>query len=244
MIRIAIVDDFEKDIEHLQHLITDYAARKGLCWNLSSFRTGEAFLDSLKPGKYQLVFLDVILDGMDGMETALRLKAIDPDAVLVLVSADAGYAIDGYDMDAAAFLVKGDVQEKHRFERLMQRLEPRLLGSFVLDLPESRTAPRQLPVDTLLYCEMMDHKLNLYTKEKVYTLYLSIKKLKSLLPKDGLFFECHRGIIINLDRIQFLDKQVVIMENGNILPISRRKRPELEAAYASRNFAKLRRRIH
>lgn len=69
-----------------------------------------------------------------------------------------------------------------------------------------------------------------------------MEEFKPLLPQDGRFFECHRGIVINLDTVTSLGGQVVTMENGDTLPVSRR-RTELERAYAVRSIARVRREL-
>ena len=69
---------------------------------------------------------------------------------------------------------------------------------------------------------------------------MTVEELKPMLPKDGRFYECHRGIVINLDAVDTLEAQVVVMENGGRLPVSRRRRSSLEQAYAERSIARVR----
>lgn len=101
-IRIAVVDDLPGDREALRDLLLSYARQRGDPWDgVDCFDSGEAFLASLVPGRYQIVFLDIVMGGMDGMETARRLRAADPAAQQVFVTTEAGYALDGYELEAA-----------------------------------------------------------------------------------------------------------------------------------------------
>ena len=239
-IHIAVVDDLPEDREHLQAALTHYAAKHGLRWNISCFSSGEDLLHRYTPGSFPLVFLDILMGGIDGIQTARQLRAADPDVLLVFVTTEAGYAVEGYEMDASGFLVKDDVQKEKRFARLMERLAPRLHIDAVLELTENGV-PIQVSAGEILYAEVLDHSMVLHTSGGVHTLRMTMEELKPLLPKDGRFFECHRGVVINLDAVSVLQDKVVTMENGDTLPVSRRRKTELEQNYAAWNIARIRR---
>lgn len=238
ILEIAVVDDLPHDRERIGTLIAAYARQRGLSWQITGFSSGEAFLDSLTPGRFAIVFLDIVMGGMDGIETARRLRAVEPEVLLVFVTTEADYALDGYEVEAAGFLVKEEAQVKRRFERLMERLERRLRRDDVLELAEGTIC---LLAGDVRYAEVRDHNMVLHTRDGAeQVLRMTMEDLKPLLPQDGRFFECHRGIVVNLDRVGALERQVVTMENGDILPISRRRRARMEQAYAERSIARLR----
>ena len=143
-------------------------------------------------------------------------------------------------MEAAGFLLKEESES--RFQRLMERLERRLRRDAVLDF-SSAGSPLRLPAGEMLYAEVLDHDMALHTRDGVHVLRMSMEQLKPLLPQDGRFFECHRGIVLNLDAVAALSAQVVTIENGDTLPVSRRRRSELERSYAERCFARVRREL-
>lgn len=234
-----MVDDLPRDQERVRAMLRDYAASRGLSWQISLFSSGEAFLEDAAPGRYAMVFLDILMEGIDGIETARRLRAVDRDIMVVFVTTEADFAVEGYEVEAAGFLVKEETWQGGRFRRLMERLELRLQSDVELDFSPAGSALR-LPAGELLYAEVLDHELRIYTRRGVRTLRMSMEEFKPLLPRDGRFFECHRGIVLNLDAVALLGGQVVTMENGDTLPVSRRRRAELERAYAARNFARVR----
>ena len=237
---IAVVDDLPQDRESLAGTLAAHAAARQLSWQVVSYPSGEAFLDALTPGRFGAVFLDVLLDGIDGIETARRLRAADPDVPVIFVTTEAAYAVEGYEVEAAGFLLKGESQRSRRFLRLMERLERRLQPDAVVELTAAGTA-LVLPAGDVLYAEVLDHVLRVHTGSGSHALRMTMEELKPLLPEDGRFFECHRGIVINLDAVRSLGAQVVTMENGDTLPVSRRRRAGLEQAYAQRCIARVRR---
>lgn len=238
-LRIAVVDDLEMDRQKLEYMLTSYTSRRELNCVIDNFSRGDEFLQNFMPGKYQLIFLDIMMDGLDGMETARQIRRQDPQVILIFVTIEPSYAIEGYEVEATAFLIKTEGLESKRFERLMLRLEKKLRGEALIQLSEGGSISN-LPASSLLYAEIIDHELKLHTADTVYSLRMAMEELKPALPTDNRFFECHRGIVINLDHIQVLGRQVVTMKNGDVLPVSRRKRAELESAYAARSIARIR----
>ncbi len=117
--RIAIVEDRPEDQKRLSDLLAEDARGRGWTYTLETYPSGEAFLAAA--GKFDIVFLDVILDGIDGLETARRFRDRDRDALLAFVTVEEDFAIEGYEVDAAAFLVKPAKAE--RFHRTMNRLD-------------------------------------------------------------------------------------------------------------------------
>lgn len=239
MIRTAVVDDRQTDVERLQTLLRVYASENQLSVEVSVFASGEQFLEQLKSGQFDLVFMDIVMDGMDGMETARRMRVIDPKTLLVFVTTESDYAIDGYEVEATAFLIKAPQLDRKQFNRVMHRLDAKLRGCMIIDL--SDTAIRlKLPSSSLYYAEITDHKLTIHTSNGSYKLRMTLEQLKTRLPQDNGFFECYKGIIINLDAVDSINRQNVVMKDGTILPVSRRKYGELSEAYAMRSFTKLR----
>lgn len=237
IIQIAVVDDQTYDREQISALLREYAASRRHTWQVHCFASGQAFLDTLTPGRYGMVFLDIL---MDGMETARRFRAIDPDTLLVLITTEASYAVEGYEVEAAGFLVKESGTLKQHFDALMARLEHKIQEDIVLELPGSLSGI-PVPAGALLYAEVLNHVMKLCLKSGSYMIRMSLKELLLLLPQDGRFFECHRGIVVNLDAVVSLDSQVVTLSDGSTLPVSRRRRAELERAFAARSISKIRR---
>ena len=152
-VRIAVVDDVQGEQEKLCNLLLGYAARKGCRWEINRFSSGEAFLaDTEREHRYNLVFLDILMNGIDGLETAKRLRKKDPQALIVFVTTEADYAVEGYEVEAAGFLVKGGEHSRERLERLMIRLERKLQHDAMFDLSAYHPAVK-FPVGTLLYAE-------------------------------------------------------------------------------------------
>ena len=141
-------------------------------------------------------------------------------------------------MEATGFLVKTHLPDFQAFYRLMERLSPKLRHTLFLDLSHTELQLR-LPMELVQYIDVSDHRLAIHTPHAVYHLRIPLEKFKPLLPQDGRFFQCHRGILVNLDWVSNLEKEVV-MKNGNVLPVSRRNYHAFLNAQSLWEFKKLR----
>ena len=195
-------------------------------------------LSAMVPGRLAAVFLDILMDGLDGLETARRIMAQDPGILIIFVTTEASYALEGYELSAFGFLVKGETDSRARFERLMARLEKRLSQDALLTLSIDGAV---LHVSELQYAEVQDHDMAFHLRGgKTLTRRIAMEGLMSLLPQDGRFFECYRGIVVNLDAVADIRTRELIMTNGDHLPVSRRRQAALEQAFANRCFARTR----
>ena len=240
VVNIAVVDDLASDRESVRALLLGYAENHRLDWQITGFDSGEEFLLAAADSHFDAVFLDIVMNGIDGMETARRLRRDFPDMPLVFVTTEQDYAVEGYEVEAAGFLLKEHLSPDGRFERLMQRLSARIQLNQVIQLSDGNVSI-QMPVNDIYYVEVLNHDMLLHTKSGTHLLRMTMTDMKKLLPDDGRFFECHRGIVINLDTIAALGSQVVTMKNRDTLPVSRRRRLGLEQAFADRSIARIRR---
>ena len=105
MLRIAVVEDDAPTREKLCTLIRDHAVSKGKDLAVTPLEDGSSLLGGALSG-YDIIFLDIMLPGLTGMEVAERIRAGDPDVVLVFVTNAAQYAIKGYAVGALDFVLK------------------------------------------------------------------------------------------------------------------------------------------
>lgn len=105
------------------------------------------------------------MEGTNGIETAKYAKSIVPNLLLVFISTEAGFAIDGYEIEAAGFLVKNKMINKN-FLRLMKRLEKKWIPAPILELSQDNLL-LHIPYSSILYVEIRNHCLTLHTEKNV-----------------------------------------------------------------------------
>lgn len=104
---IAIVDDLKTDSDRLVGFIDTYMKQHNLQYGtLDRFSSGEDFLGAFTPGKYDLIFLDIYMDGITGMETAKRIRQTDHDCRIIFITTSPEFAVESYNVNASFYLLK------------------------------------------------------------------------------------------------------------------------------------------
>ena len=223
--KIAICDDREDDRGALKVLleaygqdfeIREYGSGKSLCGDMDYTR------------ECGIVFLDINMDGMDGLETARQIKAKCPKVHIVLVTAYVNYALDGYKVKASRFLLKDDLEQTLQecmddIRREIQREERVVEFGFV----EGNV---RLRVDDIIYIETSRHKNVFYTQGQTFSIYKKMDELEEELKGMG-FVRIHQSFLINMKYIEKISSYVMILTTGKEISVPKSRYPEVKRQY-------------
>jgi DNA-binding LytR/AlgR family response regulator len=207
ILKIAICEDIDGDAETLRALLEGCASVE-----ISRFGTGEAFLSSNPSGKYHIVFMDVYMDGLTGVETARALRESDSRCKIIFTTTSEDHALDGYRVGAARYFVKPIEKEsvENALREIMSMLErpPEKVCSVIVNRQR-----RDIPTREILYAEVRDKHCLIHTSSEVVRVSCSIDELEKLLPGPS-FFRSHRAYIVNFEHVQEIGRDF-IMKNGD-----------------------------
>ncbi|GFH90238.1 transcriptional regulatory protein BtsR [Lachnospiraceae bacterium] len=222
MIRIAICDDEKHMSDHIRAMASDFFRKKNSEIRLRTFLSGEDLLNY--DGQIDILFLDIQMDGMDGLETARKLRAGKFRGFLIFITVLKEMVFQSFEVQAYDYLVK-PVDEK-QFEKTMERLFASMqnVGEDSL-LVQQGYERRIVPKDEIVFCEVIDRKiyLNLASGE-VVDYYERIENLETKL--DSYFFRCHRSYLINLKHLKGYKNGTAYMDNNKEVPVSRLRSKE------------------
>ncbi len=231
MLRVAIVDDEKDACDHLAHLVSRYAASHAQAFETTPFTSANAFLSNLEfadaDAAPDIVFLDIEMPGLDGMQAAHTLRDKGFDGQIVFVTNMAQYAIRGYEVGALDFVVKPvDYPTfEFKFARVAEAAARRQDAFVVL---ETKGGFERLRLADLIYVEVSDHKLIYHTAAGNVELWGTIKAAAQDLEPRGFAF-CNACYLVNLEKVTGLDGEFVRLGDVS-LKISRGKsRPFLDA---------------
>ena len=229
MIHIAIVDDDDTDANRTSEMIDRYYDGDHSQYAITRFADGEAFLDGYKAG-FDALFLDVEMPGIDGLETAHRLREIDDHVVLVFTTKMAQYAAIGYDVDAIGYLVKPI--DYFGFALKMRKVEDLVAKRQGVTIPLTvGTGTQFLSSHDVRYVEVLGHEVIYHTADTAYKVWSSLKEAAALLEPVH-FAAANRYCLVNLEWVKAVTGDCVMVDSI-ILPVSRSKRKPLMQALAA-----------
>lgn len=223
MIRFALCDDEPFMLEDINGRICTYMKSRALSFEILQFSSSRQLLESALP--FEILFLDILMSEPDGMETAARLRRKGFEGMIIFITGLKEYVFDAFQVEAFDYLLKP--LEESRFQNTMDR---------VLAAAEKQTARhilirqgsscRILPMDDILYCEVMGRKIYLHTKNgEIIDYYCRLDRLEQTL--DSRFFRCHRSYLVNLDYVQGLKDENALVPGNCRIPVSRLRRQML-----------------
>lgn len=215
--RIAIVEDQAQELERLASFVRRYFEEQGKTCQLTLFADGDELLEVEHP-EWDLIFLDIQMQRLDGMKTAELIRKRDQKVSIVFVTNMAHYAIQGYGVHALDYLLK-PVNYRMLEQVLMQ--SERLLRerqAKVISLPLQKGVVR-LDVADICYVEVENHILSVVTRHETIRLRGTISNIEALL-QDYDFFRCNNCYLVNLAHVSRVEKGVAVV-GGHPLVISR-----------------------
>ena len=229
MIRTAIVEDAAFDRQVLQDCLREYGQETGTELQITEFTGGASFLERY-PEDLDLIFMDIMMDGMDGLTTARKLRRRDDKVLLVFVTSMVQYAVQGYSVDAMDFIVKPVTYTglKLCMDRVVRRLNETAPVRLCFS---NREGTHSVDAAEICYIESLEHKIVVHTVQEEIPSDMSLasaEKMVKALP----FFRCHVSYLVNLryvDRISGNDVWV----NGDRLAISRYRRKDFLEAWSA-----------
>ena len=159
MLQIAICDDEQFYQEKIQRLLEACLKRRSLPYEIHLFGSGEEFLaENENRVKYHIVFMDINMNEVDGIQTAMEIRAFHSHTYIVFITAFINYALEGYKVNAVRYIMKdaldGAIEEC--MDAILQRMEvARVTFSFL-------EGEKSLYTDNLLYVESRKHKSLFY----------------------------------------------------------------------------------
>ena len=236
MKRVAILDDYELDRELLKLIIKNYFETIKEEYTIYEYSSGDALIVDIEEEfiDVDLLFLDIIMEGINGMDIARRLRDIHFNAPIVFLTASQDYAIESYEVHASGYLLKPI--DAHKLTHLLSEIfKTNIQKSIAVKVKRQFYS---IDLDNIVYVESDKHVLHIYlnngeriqTTEKLVDLEKSIKSKK--------FIRCHQSYLVNMDYIQSVTDHFIL--KGDIhIPIRARGRKEIINTFEKYQYFKV-----
>lgn len=208
-LNIAVCDDNPADVQLLLACI----AQSGIPAKSHAFSSGEALLEAFLPGKYDLIFLDIYMEGMRGIAAAAHIRQQDRAVMLAFTTTSQDHALESYRLKAIGYLEKPLRTDEVR-EMLALAHARQFSAQSITLLIDGKN--RRVIVDHILYFEQRDHAVLVVTAAEVLRTSQKVKLAEIELMLPDSFFRCHHSYIVNLAYVSGIDRalKTFYMHNG------------------------------
>ena len=226
MIRVAIVEDEAAVRDQLMGYVQRYMRQYDAQIEVAMFTDGVEILEEYRPD-YDIIFLDVEMQHLDGMETASRIRALDSDALLIFITNMAQYAIKGYAVGALDYVLKP--VPYFAFSQQLQKATGQLArrARRYLAVPVDG-GMRRLDEASVYYIESEGHRIHFYTEDGDFSAPGALKAWEEKLEPHG-FARCNSGYLVNLAYVSSVQMNTVQVGPHQLQASRPRRKAFLEA---------------
>lgn len=229
--RIAICDDDERELEQFQELIKEYQASREISVDCRFFHNSMDFICEIEGGEYDLILLDVLMPGINGVQAARELRELDKNVKIIFVSSSPEFALESYSVGAYYYFIKPvDVNSFFPLlDKVASELSIQKEQGLVL---KNRKCVVKVPFQKLEYVEVINKTVSFHlTDGAIHEITAALAEFEEKLLARPEFLKTHRSYLINLNHVQAIKDHFVMTKNGHSIPISRKRRGLVQDAY-------------
>ncbi len=231
---IAITDDSQQYADFLIDKINKYAEKNSILLSVEHYSSPVAFFDAFSTNKinaYDAIILDVQMPDISGIELAQKIRFINKDIPIVFISDFPQFAVEGYEVNALRFVVKGSNDFGKKLAECLDYC--RTVAEFNDNsayIYQHGTSITQIPYRDILYFEAMRNYIIINTiDKKQYKERKTFTELQSTVP--ARFMLSTRSYLVNMQHVKAVTATDVILSDNTYIPLSRTYKHELTKAF-------------
>ena len=234
--KIVMCEDERIFTKQLADIIKKWSKEKNVFAEVFTYSSAEEFLHEWNSDEdYDIIFLDIVMGHISGMELAHKIRETNPDIPIVFVTNAKEHVMKGYTVSAMQYLLK-PISENDCFdclERVNQNGKTK--KHFVFKDLEKTV---RVPARDIIYISMYSHTATMATAAKKYEFRKTISQILEELD-DRLFVKCHKSYVINMRYVEAVSLTYATMSNGKNIPLSKNIAGEINDLFAKYNLRKI-----
>ncbi len=218
MINIAICEDNKVDRTILVEIVRHLLEAKGCQASIDEFSSGTELLDAFHDKKFHLVFLDIVMDDMDGIETGKKIRELNAKTEIVYNTSSSDFAIAAHEVHAMGYLLKpyDPFRIGAMIDYYLQKY-PELSQKYISVKSKWRTY--HIFYKDIIYVESENKVVNFHTLNKgVIKVYGKLDDFEAKLD-DDCFLRCHQSYLVNMKHVVGCSGTDFITLNQKYVPI-------------------------
>lgn len=240
---IAVCDDEDFFLEEIYNLVIAAANENGLDVKVDKYSDIELLSEQIisKKMEYDLLFLDIDMPKMSGLDAAYQLTQKGYDGIFCFVTSMIQYALEAFGVEAIGYLVKPAqyVSVKRMLEKAMIQIR------YTYDRKEAdkryinityRNEKITVDTENILYLEKRRNQCVIHLEDRELVCYEPLKELYARMDRNK-FCYAHQGFIVNFDKIIDVLPTVIVLGEGREIPVSRKYQPGLRERHMRKIYA-------
>lgn len=220
MYRLAVCDDEQPVLDELCRMCGEILTRLDVEHEVVPFSSARELSGALRSGRerFDLLCLDICMEGKTGMELAHELRDRDDRTSILFISSSDDYLREGYSVRPIQYLSK-PLRPEELEEALRGDLRRNHSPRFVTFRRGNRTSA--LPIAEILYVESRNHGICLHMVQEERSFAISLAEAEQMLPREQ-FCRCHNSFLVNMAAIQEFSRSWVTLTGDRTIPVGRR----------------------
>lgn len=216
--KVILCDDDAEYIASFRTLLENKLRSCYLDAEISEFHSGEQLLEAFRPFEYNIIFLDIEMDGRSGIDTANEIRKSDDKAIIVFLTHYPQYAPEGYKSRAFRYIRKND--PKDIINAYLDEIFSEYISMNKLITVIRKKKPVKVVIGDIKYAEISHRKITLYTPSEQIEYYGQMSDLCEKLEPYG-FERIHKSMLVNMNYVEDIDKNYIVLKSGERFLISR-----------------------
>ena len=223
MISIALCDDEVKYLDYYENRITVVAQKLNLPFEIIRFKSGESLLFYLEdnPNKFHLIYLDIITDGINGIETAKKIRSFNSLTKIIFLTSTKSFVFNAFEVNATDYLIKDEHDEKFDilFKKTVSNLQLNFYGEVITF--KSNNTDYLFELNQIKYFESYKRLIIIHLhNQESHEFYYKLGDLKNRLEAND-FVLVHRSYLVNMQYIKKISKTELTLKDNSLIPVSR-----------------------
>lgn len=230
MLKIAYCDDMEQDRDCIMRALTKIEEKWGEEFGMTSFSSGESLCEATQKDHYDVILLDILMNGIDGIETATRIRAMGDENLIIFISSYDKRVKELFDFRTIAFLDKPiDIlmleKALSKAYSIIKRDNDKLFTY------NSQGAIQHIPIKDIVYFESRRNEVTIHTTKGSESFYNTLTSIWNILQEFDQFIMPHRSFIFNLNYISIKSDKVYIRKSGESFNVGSKYKDDTHNRY-------------